>query len=129
MFVGVFNVVERVEHLVASTLGPNLHRRTESHRSHPPPRVRRPPEAKGNDGLAGGSTNRLSVASLNCSRGVRESRERGFRRSAIPGWIRIPIRISFFSRSFFILAKLGIIFCIKNLYSCLGIMLVKIHKK
>jgi hypothetical protein len=32
-----------------------------------------------------------------------------------------------FSRSFLILAKLGIIFCIKNLYS--GIVLVKIHKK
>jgi hypothetical protein len=34
------------------------------------------------------------------------------------GWIPISIRISFFSHSFLILAKLGILFCIKNLYSC-----------
>jgi hypothetical protein len=53
--------------LTLDTLGPNLHHRTESHRSHTPPRARKLPEAEGSGGLTDGSTNRLPIASVNCS--------------------------------------------------------------
>lgn len=50
------------------TLGPNLHRRDEDHRSPTTPRARGPPETEGNGSdPAGGSTSRLSSVSLNCS--------------------------------------------------------------
>jgi len=55
------------ENLDLDTLGPNLHRQIEDHRSPTAPRARGLPETEGNGDLAGESTGRLSSASLNCS--------------------------------------------------------------
>jgi len=59
-----------------NTLGPNLYRRIEDHRSPTAPRARGPPETEGNGDLAGESTGRLSSASLNCSLGSFRERTR-----------------------------------------------------
>lgn len=64
---------------ILENLVPNLHHRTESHRSRTHPRAQRPPDAEGNGDLAGGSTGRLAFACRNCWGRNEKGREIGAR--------------------------------------------------